>query len=224
MFVIIPSSFYHTFYLILFALLVSFQSLKLSETNNRLLYQTSNPGYGKAFILSIFLIIFFGSRDPNSIFFADTMGYASRYNIIKEFGKDSVWYSIISSQSSEIIWSKILLLFAQAKLGVSIWFTFISCVYILSILFSLKNFFPNHIFLSTVFAFLNFGFYGGAVNGIRSGMALSLILLALSLIIGKERKLIGAFILMLIAFEIHTSVVLPIICILVSIYFIKSQN
>ena len=146
MFVIIPSSFYHTFYLILFALLVSFQSLKLSETNNRLLYQTSNPGYGKALILSIFLIIFFGSRDPNSIFFADTMGYASRYNIIKEFGKNSVWYSIISSQSSEIIWSKILLLFAQAKLGVSIWFTFISCVYILSILFSLKNFFPNHIF------------------------------------------------------------------------------
>lgn len=224
MFVIIPSSFYHTFYLILFALLVSFQSLKLSETNNRLLYQTSNPGYGKALILSIFLIIFFGSRDPNSIFFADTMGYASRYNIIKEFGKNSVWYSIISSQSSEIIWSKILLLFAQAKLGVSIWFTFISCVYILSILFSLKKFFPNHIYLSTVFAFLNFGFYGGAVNGIRSGMALSLILLALSLIIGKQRKLIGAFILMLIAFEIHTSVVLPIICILVSIYFIKKPK
>ncbi len=226
MFGIIPPSFYHTFFLILFGVLVFTHVLKLSQTSNgQLLHQSrADSGYYGALLLSIFLIIFFGTRNPNSEIFADTIGYAGRYNSIKNAGTSSVWYSIFTSQTSERIWAQLLLFTAKCNFNVSVWFTTIAAVYIYSIFISVRKIFPNHVLLACVFAFLNFGFYGGAINGIRNGMALSIVLLALTIIITKERRMLWAILLMGIAYEIHSSTILPSLCLLCSVYFIKKPK
>ncbi len=226
MFGIIPPSFYHTFFLLLFGILVFLEVNKLVENSNDQLLYGSNAknGFNTSLLLSIFLIIFFGTRDPNSEYFADTLGYAGRYNSIKDFGESSVWYSIINSAHGETIWRKLMLYLATYRVDVSVWFTVIACLYILPILISVKRIFPRHIYLMCICAFLNFGFYGGAVNGIRNGAALSVVLLALSFVIAEKRKIIPALILFAIAAEIHTSSVLPSLCMLCAVYLIRKPK
>ena len=87
-----------------------------------------------------------------------------------------------------------------------------------------RKIFPESRFIGLCFAFLNFGFYGGAINGIRNGMALSIVLLALTIIITKERRMLWAILLMGIAYEIHSSTILPSLCpSLLGIFYQKTK-
>ena len=226
MFEIISSQYYHLFFLIFMGVLVFFQELKLlSIDNTRLLYkENNNNNYVPALLLSVFLIFFFGTRDPYSVYFADTLGYAGRYDEIKEYGTKSVFYKMLIGQSAEMIWSQIIISMAMAKIDVSVWFTLVACLYIFPILYALKKIFPNQLFLACIFAFLNFGFYGGAINGIRNGVGLSLILLALALFITNRNRRYIPCLLLLIAYEFHSSTILPSLCLLGAIYIIKDAK
>lgn len=180
----------------------------------------------KAFVLSLTLVLFFGFRNPYDHGFADTVGYAARYIAIATGGKSSVWYTL-SSESSEVIWNSILIFCSLNKLGIYTWFTIIAAIYILGTYYAVRKIFPNNIFLGCTFAFLNFGFYSGAVNGMRNADALSVFLVAMSYIIVRDknlRNLIITILLLIIAYLIHHSIILPAIALLASIYVVKKTN
>ena len=62
-------------------------------------------------------------------------------------------------------------------------------------------------------------FFTYGVNGIRNGLACSLMLLAFSYINGKTREKVVAGILSFAAYNIHHSTALPILCMVVSLYY-----
>lgn len=113
---------------------------------------------------------------------------------------------------------------ATSGFSVMTWFTVIASVYILGILYSVKSLFPNNTFIALTFAFLNFEFYSGGVNGIRNSMALSLVLVILALICKHRKKVALPIVIGLIAIQIHNSCLLPILCLFASRYLIKKPK
>jgi len=206
--------------------LIQVPKLNSMNANSILQKQCSSNDLYKGFLISLLFVLYFGFRDPNSAFFADTVGYAQRYFAIANGGTSSSWYHI-AAESSETIWSNILIFFAINDIGVSLWFTAVAAIYIFGTFYAVKRLFPNYILLGCTFAFLNFGFYGGAVNGIRNADALALVLVAISLIVEEQfrkKDLTIAGIFILLAYFIHHSTVLPALCLIVARYIIKRPN
>ncbi len=222
---IIPASLYFTIYIVVMAILVIAQVPQLNGmTTDRLLQKRRSPNdlYAGIF-LSLFFVIYFGFRDPNSILFADTVGYSGIYFSIANGETSSIWYHIME-KSDETIWSNILIFFAINKIGVSLWYTLVAAIYIFGTLYAVKRIFPNYVLLGCTFAFLNFGFYGGAVNGIRNAEALAVVLIAISFIMADKhrvRNLIIVCVLFIIAYLIHHSIILPAVCLIVARFIIK---
>lgn len=221
----IPDYLYHTIYLIIMGCIALMQGLKYQalQTNAIIHREVDRHANIYAPILVIFFIIFFGLRDPYSECFSDTIGYTRRYNEILSQGENTIWFQLVKG-SSEKIWSNLLIYMAMAKFEVWVWYTVVASVYILGIYYCVKTFFPNNIIIGLSFAFLNFGFYLGAVNGIRNAMGLSLILISLALICKYPKKFILALIWGIIAIQIHKSCLLPLICLFASRYIIRKPQ
>lgn len=225
---IIPASMYHDVYLIAMSLIVLTQALQLNGMDAySIVYQPRSQSNNlKAFVLSLALVLFFGFRNPYSSVFADTIGYANRYFAIAKGGVYSVWYTL-SSESSEVIWNSILILCGLNKLGIYTWFTIVAAIYIFGTYYAVKRIFPNNVFLGCTFAFLNFGFYSGAVNGLRNADALAVFLVAMSYTIVRNksiRNLVATCLLLIIAYLIHHSIILPAIALFASVYIVKKTN
>lgn len=209
---IIPASLYYDTYIIAMSIIALAQVLYLNGRNAHAI-TCKRPSQGdniKAFALSLALVLFFGFRNPFDQVFADTVGYASRYFSIATEGKSSSWY-VLSSASSEIIWNNILIYCGLNKLGIYTWFTIVAGIYIFGTYYAVKKIFPNNVFLGCTFAFLNFGFYSGAINGIRNANALAFVLIAMSyaMVADKNlRQMLIVILLLIVAYFIHHSAIL----------------
>lgn len=225
MFDFIPPEFYRPIFLVVMGILVVVEFNKCNSlTTDEILY--SPPTWGdkrNALILTLLLILFFGFRDPFADVFADTSGYAGYYFAIEREGTSSVRYDMLA-QSGEQIWVQILFLCGLNGLGIHTWFTVVAAIYIGGIFFLISKLFPNNVFLGSVFAFLNFGFYSGAVNGIRNADALSMILVALYFITSRHRNILISLLFMVIAYYIHHSALLPAVCLVVSAYAVRKPQ
>lgn len=162
-----------------------------------------------AILLLIFLLVFMGLR-PLSWQFGDMMNYARKFDYFVrgwelEINKDVVFYSIMKFFAN--IDSKMFFFF-------TIGFCYISFTY-----FAMKNFFKEYYFFAFLIIISSFEFWSYGTNGIRNGLATSIILLAFSFM---ERKLIMYF-LFVLAFSIHSSVFIPIFAYFVT-YFFKDSN
>jgi hypothetical protein len=63
-----------------------------------------------------------------------------------------------------------------------------------------------------------FSFFTYSVNGMRNGMACSLIIAAMAFLTGSKKDKLVAFLLCFLAFNCHRSVALPILCMVVALY------
>ena len=75
-----------------------------------------------------------------------------------------------------------------------------------------------------IFCLVSFSFYGYAINGLRNGLASSIMMLAIALITGNNWEKFLSVVLMLAAYSIHNSIILPILCLLVSCTLIKDTK
>lgn len=218
---IIPAEYYKLFFNALITILVVVWCATNSHLTDRQIVDRSpsNKDLRGALILTISLILFFGFRNPFSPVFADSSGYAWVYKEIGR-GASSIWYQA-AENSTEFVWDKAEIFFSTHGFGVTFWFTLVAAVYIGGIFYAVKCFFPNNIYLGCLFAFLNFGFFSGAVNGLRNWSALSLILIAIYFLSCKPMRWLPAAIIAIVAYGIHHSVVLPIICLIASLFLIK---
>ena len=166
------------------------------------------------FIYALLYIIVIGLR-PISAPFGDTMVYAKGYSDFSamsemgSFRRDSLFYKFmwVCSHFISVHW----------------FFVIIEVFYILPIIISCKRLLKKNADIGLLFCFTAFSFFSYSVNGIRNGMALSLVLLAITFIRGDNLEKIICGILSLLAIAIHTSAALPVVCMLAA-NFIKNPK
>lgn len=91
-------------------------------------------------------------------------------------------------------------------------FTFLAC----------KLLVGNNVLAALLFMFGAFSFFSYATNGIRNGLACSIVLFAIALYSKSRKWGIIALILSVAALNIHKSTIIPLASLIISVYFIKS--
>lgn len=154
----------------------------------------------------IFFVLFYGFR-PITPYFGDTRVYADSYEQIREFGVNGN----MGDESIGKDWIfQTFKFFCAQTMDVHFFFFIIMLLYIVPMYVGCKKLDFFHVSTMMLFCIGGFIFYGSAVNGIRNGMACSLVILALAGIC--RGKLLMPVILSFIAIGCHKSVILPVAC------------
>lgn len=167
-----------------------------------------------ATILTAFIISYYISQRPLDYSSGDTGNYVFVFEQVQKG-------ALIIQNEIEPIWNLLLdicLLFTDARGYITlISFMYIFFTAIASIIIFPKNSFIGFLFNLGALSFLTYG-----TNGIRNGLACSLLLLGIAILTkhGVWKKIIGVVI-AFIAMGIHKSTMLPIGMAVISMFFIK---
>jgi len=165
----------------------------------------------------ILLCILIGFRPLNIQYFGDTWVYASKYNnrlmleriILDPYEKDTLF--------------NLIMYYCSNYFDVSVFFLLVAVGYIFSAMAGFYRLFKNATGSAMLFFLGAFSFWAYGVNGIRNGLAGSLVIMAFALLLTYRTKLnliLGIGICFLAA-GIHKTMLLPIVCFVFSRY-IKS--
>ena len=154
------------------------------------------------------MILFLGLR-PVSYHFGDTINYAASYRDL-QFGittydpdaSDWLFYWFMG-RASQIM-------------SINMFFLIIEIGYIGCTLWACKRLMRNNVWVALLMNLVAFSFYSYGINGIRNGLACSIMLVAFSYILGSNRDKIIAAILCFCAYNIHHSMALPILMVKVT--------
>lgn len=168
-------------------------------------------------LIYIFLfVLLMGLRPISGYYFGDTSNYAQSYNL---FVNGILQYN---PDSSEWLFEWLMYQCSQV-MDVHGFFLLVEILYVLPVLWTCKKLVPNHAILMFLVCMGAFSFFSYGTNGIRNGMACSLIIAALACVHGNlMQKVIGGM-LAFLAFNIHRSTALPIVCILAT-FFVKDTR
>lgn len=192
----IPIQLYTPIYwyaVILFALAVTVQFLaEPSEQYENSVYQSRNNQLG--YLLAVFSVVLIGFRPVHRVF-VDMGGYARAFELLQA-GSDSKFkadpgFSVFISVCSQLI-------------NVRFFFVLCALIYVVPIFLASKKWSPNHWQFLFVAFLGSFEFWGYAVNGIRNGLATSILLFAFSCSLLWPR-----IVFTLLAISFHKSVALP---------------
>ena len=102
------------------------------------------------------------------------------------------------------------------------WLGIVDLIYIGCQFWACKKLLWENVWVSILFVFYSFQFFTYGTNGLRNGMACSLMFLSIAYFCDRNRKgnLIG-FLLFVVALACHRSVIVPIAALMVSMYIIK---
>lgn len=163
-----------------------------------------------------FFVLVYGFR-PLASCFGDTLNYVGSYERMHEFGN---FYLEDVKSGSDALFNILMFLCAQI-MDVHFFFFIIMLLYIVPMYLGCKKLDNAHVSTLMLFCIGGFIFYASAVNGIRNGMACSLVVFALA---GLCRgKLLWPIILSFIAIGCHKSTVLPVACMFFVKYVKKPQ-
>lgn len=213
----IPPELYNTLYTILICGMCFLTAFYYSFSNDdKCLYAKSKVGLVFSIALSFLIILFLGPR-PVHIAFVDTGYYVFGYNNVIN-GYENIDFT------KEWIWHNFEFFCKEIGLTAQEFLLLVEFLYVgITLLVSIKLF-PNHTWIAILFFLSSFSFYSYGVNGIRNGLACHIILLAVILVPGKKWEKALSVILLFIAYGIHRSTVLPILCLLSSFFFIRSTK
>lgn len=185
----------------------------LHEENNNSISQLS------AVMLIAFYIYYIGLR-PVSSSFGDMPLYAMNY---EHTTIEHAYYPI--SLHTEWLWDNFTVFCAHMGLNVNEYFFLIALIYYGSMFFCAWYLTRHNLWLTVMFFMTAFSTYSYGTNGIRNGLACSVVLVAICLLIGEGRgKKIVSFILMFLALGIHRSTMLPSASALATLYVIKDTK
>lgn len=209
MFEFIPIQYYSYIYdniILLFIVFTLFHTIRYTGFTSQTEYYNKILGI----ILFLFVLFYMGMR-PVSWYFGDMTTYAKHFDDIVKFGEsklnkgDIVFYSIMEFLA--LIESKTLFFFT------------ITLLYISTLYFACKRLFSKYHFFAFLILVGSFQFWTFGTNGIRNGLATSVVLLAFTYFDKKWFM----YLLFLIAFNIHSSVLIPITAYFV-VYYLKSEK
>lgn len=209
----IDPNWYHPIYLYSLLFVTLYFVFKSVKYSTQYIYACSNS---VLILLYIVLILVLLGLRPLSGVFVDTMNYVQMYSLYESGSKTFD----INSKEWLFEW---MLCHCSDVMNVQNFFLIIESLYFLPVLWACYKFVPNHYLLMFIFCMGAFSFFSYGVNGIRNGMACSLIIAALACVNGNIiEKMIGG-VLCFAAFSIHRSTALPILCILTS-FFVKDSR
>ena len=200
---LIPLSQYATVYfniLLLFVFIVLVQSFSKELTSDKNIETKRHLG---VFFL-IVVLLYMGLR-PISFRFGDMAVYAEdfmkyKYGMPLRVEKD-VLFEVFMQGCSQIM-------------SAGSFFLLCATIYILPLYFFAKRLFKDYWFYAFFILVISFSFWAYGTNGIRNGIATSLFLFALS---RKNKIFIGIW--MFLAVSIHTSMIVPTIAYVISLFY-----
>lgn len=195
----------------LFCLFLCLQYSSSSNCDNLL---RKNPATG-GIIIGIFLIIFIGLR-PISAIFGDTAVYAIGYNRMVPIYATIDWHQ-------EWLFNVISVWCRSQGFHVSAFFLIIETGYIGLMLWAYKRALPENFWMASLFALSAFSFFSYGVNGMRNGLACSMVTLAI-VFAAKDKNYIVAGVLCFLAMGIHKSTLLPTAAMIAAIFLIKKPK
>lgn len=208
-----PSLYYPVYIYSLLFLTIGY-TVSISKYGTSLIQRNTNQPLVLIYILLFILLV--GLRPISGRYFGDTSNYAGFYNLfvngIASYDPESKewFFNWLMSQCSQIM-------------DVHGFFLLVEILYVVPVLWACKKLVPNHALLMFLVCMGAFSFFSYGTNGIRNGMACSLIIAAMVCVHGNLiQKIIGG-ILAFLAFNIHRSTALPIVCIL-TIFFVKDTR
>ena len=213
----IPAYYYTTVYYTTLLVITWFTVLYyVGAASQRILHAEGSPVQTAAFILTLIIFFFLGLRQA-SFEFGDAVNYALMYT------KGSQDYTAVSLEE-EWLWASISGFCRSTGLNVNEYFLFIEFFYIggmfvCSLILMRKNLWIAMLFFFTAFQTFTFG-----TNGIRNGMACSIELVAIALVIEQGPRRTVGFILMFLALGIHRSTMLPTAAAISTIYLVKDTK
>lgn len=212
----IPGAAYGTIFYNTVLVLCLFTAFRLvSSTGNSLLY--SKPSLPvPTIVVTVIIILFMGLR-PNESYFGDTYMYAHSFNLMQNGTA-----APSASMGGEWLWARIMFAFATGSGDVHAFFLVTDLLYYGLMLLCCWRLFPNNTWLAMLFFIGSFSTYSYGVNGIRNGMACSVVLVAIALAAGgtKPERYAG-LLLSLVAIAIHRSTALPIAALWAAVFIIR---
>lgn len=197
------------FWIIFFLSFLSYIKYYQSSSCKLLLKQEKNFW---PIVLAVFFIFFMGLR-PRWYGFGDSGNYIRGYNelipVYQKFNWKDEWlfraYEVWCKRMG-FTWTTFLLIIEIGYIGFMVW----AC----------KKALWENMWLAVLFCFSAFSFYTYGVNGLRNGLACSIVTLAIVLLSNKNTR-IWAIILFYCAFGIHRSTMIPSAMAFVSYFVIK---
>lgn len=211
MFTLIPLEYYTSiyYYVLLCIVVLVFFYTKLTVFDSK---YKSNRTFIKilALIVFVFVFIYMGVRPLSGYYFGDMATYHQIFETLKSFGKqelpekDILFYQYMLA-SSKVIESKDFFLLTA--------FFYTLPLYIVS-----KKLFKKYWFYSFLFFVTSLSFWSYGTNGIRNGLAASIFLLVFS-----TRNLILRILILLLAVNIHSAMLIPTLAYLITLIVSKTK-
>lgn len=167
-----------------------------------------------ALTICLIYALWLGARPISGRYFGDTSTYAYTFDTIQRTYSDY-------TRDGEWIWNNFMY-YCSGIMDVNAFFTLVDIGYFGFTLWGCKRLTPNNVLISFLFCLGSLSFYSYGTNGIRNGLACSIILLAIAFFSGNKRDKIISALLAFVAFNIHHTTALPILMTIVSSFFIKS--
>ena len=208
-FVYFPVSLYLTLAFIIY------QYGKISTMSSRTLIVSDNNI--RLFLWYVFLFILVVGLRPVIYVFGDTVNYARSYWLMAD------GYAQADDMNSDWLFNNLMYWFASKGFDVMWFFLFVEIFYIVPMAIACKRLSSNNYVILLLFCFSAFSFFTYGTNGIRNGMACSLVILAITYLQGNKRDKIICGVLCFLAYNIHHSTALPILAMLYSYYFSKPK-
>jgi len=163
-------------------------------------------------VLLIVIIPYMGLRPISGTYFGDTSTYASLFN---EYA-NGIASNVTIKDFGFITFSKI----CASIMDVHMYFLFCAFLFIYPLALASKKIFGAYWFYAFLMLLCSFSFWGAGVNGVRSGIATSFLILAFAY---REKKIMMG-VLLFLAFSFHNSMLLPIIAFFSTLFYNDSKK
>lgn len=201
------AAFVRDFYFILMLVLTLMECIKLMSVRE-IEYKKNNTLSITGLLLTLFLIFFLGLRPESGKVFTDMTMYIWSYK--NNFTSSDPFFNFLSHFFND--------------LGVSPtgWILFIETVYIGCTYLAVTKLFKSYQYVALLFLYTSFSFLSFGTNGLRNGMAASIMLLSFSYMITRKPKdIIMGIVLGIASVCTHKAMLLPFGCSLLSLFVIK---
>lgn len=213
---LLSASLYYKLHLLFVLVLTIIECYLISRrNNNQLLYSKYNswPILLYAFLFTIIV----GLRPISAQYFGDTANYA----LIYERYQDGL-LDVNSTAEGDWLWNRFMFACSQV-MAVPYFFLIVEILYVIPLIIACKRWSANNMSVMLLFAMAAFSFFSYGTNGIRNGMACSLVVLALTFIDGSKWEKIICAILCFIAITTHKSTALPVLAMVFTAIYRKPK-
>lgn len=208
----IPAYLYHTVFLYSVILLTLYSWVYIGRSSIDISRRKNN--FIPALLICLVFAFWLGGRPLSGAFFGDTSNYANTY-VLMQMGIKT------PDGGGEWIWNNLMYRCSQI-MDVTAFFTLVDIGYFGFTLWACRRLTPNNVLVSLMFCLGALSFYSYGTNGIRNGLACSMLLLYFSYICGNSKNILAAIVIAFVAFNIHHTTSLPILMSIMSMLCIKS--